>query len=151
MHLVLSIQKKHQIEKHNKGNTVLIFDEGPELDSLTERILDPPAASQGFYARTQVREPLDQIIDVPYSAKSHHIGLIQLADLFAFILRLYAAIMDGIEKERYTHEVEQLKEWIDLMRPVLLPDSSRWPQNSKDPCVKFLRAVAPPALLKVRR
>ena len=149
MHLILGIQKQYQREKQNKGKTLFIFDNASQGEELLRYVLNPPEATGGFYNRVKKQLPLDQVIDVPYFADSRHVGLIQVADLFAFLLRLYAELAEGIIDEKYDGELQQVREWIDSVSDVFLPNSARWPKGSKDPCVRFLRAIAPPPLLEV--
>ena len=149
MHLVLGIQKQYQREKQNKGKTLFIFDNACNGDELLRYVLDPPEATAGFYNRAKKQLPLDQVIDVPYFADSRHVGLIQVADLFAFLLRLYAELAEGVIDEKYDGELKQVSEWIDSVSDVFLPNSARWPKGSKDPCVRFLKAIAPPPLLEI--
>lgn len=148
MHLILSVQKTYQGEPKNKGHTLFVFDE-PRRRDLLEIVLRPPTATDGFYKRKKAQSALDQVIDVPYFADSRHIGLIQVADLFAYLIRLYAELVDGVIDEKFGGEQAQIGGWIERMKPVLLNDASRWPQRSQDPCTKFLRAVAPPSLLRI--
>ena len=150
MHLVLGIQKQHQRERKNKGHSVFVFDRATENENLLGLILKPPSATEGFYNRKKKRPPLDQVVDVPYFADSRHVGMIQVADLFAFLLCLHAGLSEGIVGEKYEDEGARVDEWIQRLSPVLLPDSIRWPQSSSDPCVKFFRSAAPAALLKLR-
>ena len=149
MHLLLGIQKTCQIQKNNKGKTVFVFDEASGGKSLVQLVLHPPAATDGFYSRAKATMQLDQVVDVPYFADSRHVGLIQLADLLAYLLCLFAALAEGIVDEAYDGEREKLTGWISQMRPVLLRDSSRWPKSSRDPCTTFFRNVAPPSLLGI--
>ena len=149
MHVILGVQKQYQREKNNKGNTVFVFDEGPKADELTQLVLDPPPATGTFYKQGKSQEPLDQVVDVPYFADSRHVGLIQVADLFAFLVRLYAELKEGVTSEKFTGETERLAGWIKKMGPCLLKDSARWPSTAKDPCTRFLRSAAPPSLLKI--
>lgn len=149
MHLMLSVQKFHKNTKNNKGNTVFIFDNVQEGRELQRVILDPPPETDGFYGRTPREERLNQIVDVPYFADSQHAGLIQVSDLCAYIIRLYEELMERRMEEHFGGEKAQLREWMAMMRPILMPDSVRWPQYSKDPCVRFLRSIAPPSLLSV--
>lgn len=148
MHVILSIQKKYQKEPKNKGHTLFIFDK-PERKELMNLVSNPPNATDGFYGRDATSPVLDQMIDMPYFADSQHIGLIQVADLFAYLIRLYAELTDQVVSEAFTGEQAQIAGWIGLMKPVLLADSVRWPQRTKDPCTRFLRCVAPHSLLKV--
>ena len=149
MHLILEVQKWSQKEKNNKGNTVFVFDNAQEKDELLKLTHEPPGATGGFYNLKKKQRPLDQLIDVPYFVDSRHVGLIQVADLFAFLLRLYADLADGLMEEKFEGELKRVNSWIAGMRPVLLPDSVRWPKSSKDPCARFFQSIAPPSLLEV--
>ena len=149
MHLVLGIQKTYQGQKSNKGNTVFVFDDAKSKEVFSELVLDPPPSTDGFYKRNRKQERLDQVIDVPYFVDSKDVSLIQLADLFAFLIRLYAELKDGVIEEKFSGETSRLEGWMSDMRPFLLKDSARWPASSRDPCTKFLREVAPPSLLKM--
>ena len=149
MHLVLGIQKQYQRERSNKGNTIFVFDDIRSKDELTDLILEPPAETAEFYKRGKKQEPLDQVIDVPYFADSKHVGLIQLADLFAFLICLYAELEEGVKKEKFEGESARLTGWLADMRPFLLKDAARWPATAKDPCTRFFRAAAPPSLLRI--
>jgi len=149
LHLVLTIQKRHQREQRNKGKTVFVFDHAREAEEFLGLLMQPPAATDGFYERGKKQRPLDQVIDVPYFADSKHVGLLQVADLFAYLLRLYAELADGFVREKFAGETKRLEQWISDLAKVLLPDASRWPKNSKDPCVQFYRELAPSSLLRV--
>lgn len=148
MHLMLSIQKHHQTAKANKGKTVFVFDNASGQEELLALSLAPPAVTDGFYRRKKKQRALDQVIDVPYFADSQHVGLIQVADLFAFFLRLYAELTDDLTPEKFDGEFARLRGWINQIRPLILPDASRWPKTARDPCATFFRAAAPPALLE---
>lgn len=148
-HLLLSIQKRYQGEQKNKGNTLFIFDDVSERGGLLDLVDSPPPVTHGFYGLKKKQRPLDQVIDVPYFADSRHVGLIQVADLFAYILHLYAEISEGFSNEKFDGEFARLEQWIDQMKPVLMQDSVRWAQGSKDPCTLFFRSIAPPSLLRV--
>ena len=147
--LILSVQKRYQHESQNKGKTLFIFDEVTEREELLDLVDKPPVITNGFYNLGKKQRPLDQVIDVPYFADSRHVGLIQVADLFAYILHLYAELSEGIATEKSPGEFKRLEEWVDQMKPVLLPDAMRWPQGSRDSCTQFFRSVGPASLLKV--
>ncbi|MFV2058173.1 MAG: DUF3800 domain-containing protein, partial [Thiohalomonadales bacterium] len=89
-HITLSIQKKYQNEKRNKGNTVLVFDnEEREQTRFTDLLLNCPDWADSYYGRGKKQEKLDQIIDVPHFVDSQEVGLIQLADFLCFFMRKY--------------------------------------------------------------
>lgn len=149
LHLVLTLQKSHQREKQNKGKTVFVFDDARSVEELRTVLAQPPADLDGFYARDRKQRPLDQLIDTPYTADSKLVGLLQVADLFAYLLRLYGELVDGLVTEKFAGETRELEQWVGEMRGILLEDAARWPSNSKDPCVQLYRELAPPSLLKV--
>lgn len=151
IHLILQIQKEYQKERQNKGNTVFVFDHVSEREELLGIIQNPPCATEEFYRKAKKDPPLDQLIDVPYFADSRHAILIQVADLFAYILHLHAEISEGIMPQKFDGELDRLEMWIKGMGPLLLPDSTRWPKSTKDPFTLFLRSIAPDSLLSVRR
>ena len=89
--MALQLQKANQTSGNNKGHTFLIFDDNKvKADTLSDLLWKPPAWTDDYYGRKKRQDPLDQIIDTTFSIKSHHAGLVQVADLFAFIFRRYA-------------------------------------------------------------
>lgn len=147
LHLLLGVQKNYQGEKQNKGKTVFVFDNVQERDEFLGLTLSPPTATGAFYGQAKKQTSLDQVIDVPYFADSRHVGLLQVADLFAFLIRLYAELAEGVTAEKFEGELTRLEGWMGLLRGRLLRDSSRWPKTSKDSCTSFFRSAAPPPLL----
>lgn len=128
---------------------MFVFDNAQGKDELLKLVQGPPVATGGFYSQKKKHRPLDQVIGVPYFADSRHVGLIQVADLFALILRLYADLIDSLADEEFSGELQRIRDCIDIIRPVLLSDASRWPKTSKEPFTEFLRTVAPDSLLSV--
>ena len=151
LHLILGVQKQYQREKQNKGNTVFVFDNACEHLEILNLVLNPPDVTGPFYNQTNKQTALDQVIDVPYFADSRHVGLIQVADLFAYLIRLYAELSDGVMDEKFSGELEQLGTWIHSFKTVLLPDAARWPKRPTDLYTGFLKSVAPPSLLEVAK
>ena len=139
MHLILGLQRQHQKVKKNKGHTLFVFDQVREGKELLRLVRDFPDALGEYYNQKSGSMPLDQVIDVPYFADSKDVELIQVADLIAFILRLYSELREGLTEEKFDGELERLREWIGLMKPVLLPDSSRWKRSPRGKCESFLR------------
>ena len=148
-HLILGVQKKQQEIKNNKGKTIFVFDDAKGKDKLLDFVLDPPKVTEKFYNKELNKPPLDQIVDVPFFVDSLHVWGIHLADLFAYIICRFAVISEGIIKEKYEDELNQLNSWMDNMSGIFLPDSMRWVQKSDDAFTKFLRSVAPESLLRV--
>lgn len=114
--LVSKIQREHQREEKNKGHTVFIFDrEVKEEGRLTDFLYDPPDWSDKLYEREKKSPPFDQIVDVPYFADSKPVLLIQVADLFAYLVRRKIEIEREYDKERYEGELDKLRGWCDRL------------------------------------
>ncbi len=105
VHVALQIQKHHQGSQSNKGQTFLFFDENKaKADFLAELVFAPPAWTDAYYERDRKRAQFDQLIDSAFAVKSHHAGLVQIADLFALILRRYAELHDFESPELWPGE-----------------------------------------------
>ncbi len=116
LHVALQIQKANQTSGKHKGHTFLIFDDNKvKADKLSDLLWKPPAWTDDYYGRTGKQAPLDQIIDTTFSIKSYHAGLVQVADLFAFIFRRYAEIEDYGVKEEWTGEKELIDEYVESL------------------------------------
>lgn len=147
-HIALQVQKAHQRTKKKKGATFLIFDENKvKGDALAELLFDPPAWSDDYYSRGKSQQALDQITDTAFYARSHHIGLVQVADVFAFVLRRYAEIVDYGEAEGYKGELDRLTGWINLLKARFLDRSHRWPARPKSELARAYVSLCPPSLL----
>lgn len=119
--LVSKIQREHQREEKHKGHTVFVFDkEDHEEGRLTDFLYDPPAWSDSLYERNKKSAAFDQIVDVPYFADSKPVLLIQVADLFAYLIRRKVEIERGFGKERYEGEMEKLRGWCDRLDEICL-------------------------------
>ena len=162
LHLMLGIQKLHQGEKKNKGNTVMVLDRGSDEEDVADLSLMPPHWTDTFYGykpilgkgRRQKQNPeprLNQIIDVPYFADSKKVGLLQIADLFAYLLRHHAELQAGLAAEQYSCEKEKVQGWVEQIVSQSVADSCRWPQTGPCECAKWYRAIAPKPLLRIRK
>lgn len=148
-HLLLGIEKRHQPLEKNKGHTVFIFDrEVMEERGLVDLVRDPPAWSDTFYS-ANAGSRLDQIVDVPYFADSRDVGLLQVADLFAYLLRQYAELRAGYSEPTYEDESAKLSDWAKQIVSIALPRSTRWPRKSVCPCAAFFNAIAPEPLAEL--
>jgi hypothetical protein len=111
-HLILAMQLHCQKAKHNKGNTVFLFDKKNEEEkNFPELILNPPEWSHEYYKKPKSKPPLDQVVDVPLFVDSRHVGLIQVADIAAFFLRRYAEICEGMPLD-YPDEKDRVTQWM---------------------------------------
>ena len=147
LHVALQIQKANQKTGNNKGHTFLILDDNKlKADRLSDLLWNPPGWTDDYYGRKKKQDPLDQIIDTTFSIKSHHAGLVQVADLFAFILRRYAEIEDYGAEEEWPGEKALLDEYVGSLAGRLLPKSTRWPARTGSIAAKWFNDVAPPSL-----
>jgi hypothetical protein len=120
LHLFLSIQKVHQREERTKGHTVIVFDHGGSGEQAADIVLSPPLWTDSFYDyQRSVRKrkidvpnpepPLSVLVDVPYFADSRHVGMLQVADLFAYLVRHYAELRGGHTTEEYDGELDKVR------------------------------------------
>ena len=150
VHIALQVQKAHQGIKRKKGATFLVFDEhrvGGE--ALAELLFDPPGWSDDYYDRGSKQLALDQITDTAFYARSHHVGLVQAADVFAFIFRRYSEIRDYGHAEGYGGEQQRLTSWIEILSGRLLKPSHRWPKRTTSEVAQAIRKLAPPSLVEL--
>lgn len=152
LHIALQIQKYSQGLKRNKGHTILIFDENKaKADSFAELLWDPPAWTDDFYERKERQERFDQLIDSAFTVKSHHAGLVQIADLYALIFRRYAEIAEYGSKEEWSGESRFIDYCVKDLSSRLIPRSIRWPSRTKSKCAKWFNSLAPESLVKLGR
>jgi hypothetical protein len=144
LHISLQLQKQFQCTRGNKGQTFLFFDENKKMaDVLAELLFKPPDWTDQYYGRCNHQEQLDQIIDSAFTVKSHHAGLVQVADLYAFIFRRYAEFHDYESTEMWNGEKALIDGYISTITPRLLPISTRWSKRSSNPFEKWLSVVVP--------
>jgi hypothetical protein len=114
--LVAKIQREHQKEAKNKGHTAFIFDrEVKEEGRLADLFYNPPGWTDTLYERKPKSPLFNQIIDVPYFADSKSVLLIQVADLFSYLIRRKIEIERGFEAERFPGELQKLIAWCDRL------------------------------------
>ncbi|TFH42189.1 MAG: DUF3800 domain-containing protein [Lysobacterales bacterium] len=148
LHLALQIQKHHQSKGNNKGQTFLFVDENKKsADQLAELLFAPPEWSDAYYDRDKKQARLDQVIDSAFAVKSHHAGLVQVADLYALILRRYVELHDYGSAEIWDGEKLEIDEYAKILASRLLPKSARWPTRPKSSCGHWYNQIAPASLL----
>ena len=147
LRVALQIQKANHKTGNNKGHTFLIFDDNKvKADALSDLLWKPPAWTDDYYDRKKGQDPLDQIIDTTFSIKSHHAGSVQVADLFAFILRRYAEIEDCGAEEEWPGEKALIDDYVGSLAARLLPKSTRWLTRNGSSAAKWFNDIAPPSL-----
>ena len=144
MHCTLQVQKRHQREDKTKGHSMLIFDrEVSEETDLSMLIFNPPLWIDTFYNRNKKQTALDQIVDVPFFADSKHILLSQIADLFAYILRTWAEIEDGLLEEKYKGEGSRMKNWSKRIAGIAHARANRYPTKGRCEAAQLYWNLAP--------
>lgn len=152
MHLLLSIQKTYQSSKKKKGNTVFIFDnEEREKMRFTDLIFNPPEWTDSYYNKENKQSRLDQIVDVPYFGDSKEVGLIQVADLVAYLLRCYAEISEGYSKPKYTDELKKLTKWMGVIKDRCINGSAIYPAINRCDCTDLFYSHAPKSIRTLHR
>jgi hypothetical protein len=148
LHIALQVQRVHQGLSKNKGATFLVFDENqPHADRLAELLFDPPSWTDEYYDREKTQPRLDQAIDTAFYARSHHVGLVQVADLVAFVLRRYVELNDYGSRARYDGELDRISGWVDLLSPLFVGREHRWRRRGGGDVAAWYTAAAPPSLL----
>ena len=92
---------------------------------------------------------LDQIVDTTFSIKSHHAGLVQVADLFAFIFRRYAEMKDFGRSEEWAGEQALIEEYVTVLANRLLPRSCRWPAKQNGASSRWFNSIATTSLMSL--
>jgi hypothetical protein len=152
LHIALQIQKANQGRAKNKGNTILIFDDNKgKADTLSERLWQPPEWTDDYYDKPTKRSRLDQIVDTTFTIKSHHAGLVQVADLFAFILRRYSEMKDFGKAEEWPGEQELIDSYATALTTRLLPLGCRWAAKPTGTSAKWLNGIAPTSLMSLEK
>lgn len=148
LHIALQVQKAHQTEPGSKGATFLIFDDNKLMaDRLSELLWQPPPWTDSFYDRGKKQSRFDQIVDTTFHIKSHHAGLVQVADLFAFIFRRYSELADFNFPEEWKGERALIEHYVGMLSSRLFARRLRWPPRAGGECAAWYNSVAPGSLL----
>lgn len=150
LHTALQIQRANQRIPKGKGVAFLVFDEQKQkADALAELLFEPPAWTDEYYGRGRKQEQLDQVLDTAFYAKSHHAGLVQVADLFAFIFRRHVELSDFEASEEFEGEAARITDWVNCLGERLIPIPHRWPKKPKSDAAKWYVDIAPRSLLNL--
>lgn len=151
LHVALQVQRLEQVKKGSKGMTVLVFDDNKVgVPRLAELVYEPPSWTDSYYDRKPKSPALDRIIDTPFAVKSHHVGLIQVADVFAHIFRRYSELADFGCQPKYADEAKHYQEWVSRLAPRLINRAHRWPTRTQSPCTEWYANLAPNALKQLK-
>jgi hypothetical protein len=147
-HVVLQVQRLQQAKDKKKGRTVVVVDDNKRgLALLSDFVYSPPIWTDDYYGRTAKQGALDMIVDTPFAVRSHHVGLVQVADLLAGVLRRYVELADHGWPEHYEGEREHYEAWVAALQPSMIGKEHRWAKNNKSPCSQWYRDLAPPSLV----
>ena len=147
LHIGLQIQISGGRKERHKGATALVFDQQQmNQHAITELLLDPPEFIDAYYGRGKKDPPFDQVIDTPFFVESHHVPAVQIADLFASILRHYIEIDGGHREERYEDESEVLGGWWKTLSDRFLDKSARLPTKPRSELALAYRDITPTCL-----
>lgn len=150
LHQILMIQKQHQNVGGSKGHVVFIFDEEvKEKNRIIDLVSSPPAWTDTYYGRRTKDESLSQVIDVPYFGDSEKVGLLQVADLIAYVIRRYVEIKENKVSPRYHDELERIDDWMKLISELSLPSQSRYMKTQRCECADLFYMYAPNSLVKL--
>jgi len=148
LHGALSLQRCHQRETKPKGHTVLIYDEQVmEKERHTELLLAPPEWTDSYYSRGKSDPPLEQLIDVPHFVDSKKVELVQVADLYAFILRRYFELVEGFDTPNYRDEMTKIRGWAESIFTQTISNGHIYPKKSASEAAKVFQSVAPASCL----
>ena len=148
LHIVLSLQKRYQREKRNKGNMILVFDnEEREKVRFTDLILNCPDWTDTYYARSKKQEKLDQVVDVPHFVDSRDVGLIQAADFLCFFLRKHIELQHGFCEPAYEDEKDKIAGWVDVALKQSIPKSNIFLSKGRCDAAELFYRFAPEAIL----
>lgn len=147
LHTALQVQRAHQSLEKQKSLTFLVFDEHKaKVDGAAELLYDPPDWTDSYYGRKKREPALACVLDSAFYAKSHHVGLVQVADLFAYLFRRYSELHDHAYEEGYEGETAEIDGWVGLIAPRLLARANRWPAHPKGEAATLYVTVAPESL-----
>lgn len=148
LHGVLALQRCHQAEKKPKGHTVLIYDEQVmEKEKHTEIILAPPEWTDNYYSRGKGDPPLEQLIDVPHFVDSKKVELVQVADLYAYILRRHFELVEEYDTPKYADEMAKIGGWAGSIFSQTISNGHIYPKRGASEAAKVFQSVAPTSCL----
>jgi uncharacterized protein DUF3800 len=140
LHIALVVQSSNRNKNQNKGKTLLIFDEQSRFeDSLAELIYEPPEFVDEFVKFDMKKEEtrLNQIIDTAFFVKSHHSTMAQVADVIAYLFRLFLGLNYYGKEEAYDGEKNRINKWIKMIEENLI---KKYPKR-KSPFIDFLNST----------
>src|SRR6266540_2213232 len=91
-------------------HTFLFYDDNKQkVANLCDLLFSPPNCLGIYYGRGKRQEAFAQIIDTAFAIKSHHSGIVQIADIYAFIIRRYFEINEGGKTQQWDGKFDLIK------------------------------------------
>jgi hypothetical protein len=151
VHVLLQLQRYGKRKPAGKGRTVVVIDNNPAgVAALSQLVVSPPLWTDAYYGRARKEPALSMIIDTPFAVESHHVLMIQVADVIAGILRRSAELETYASPEKYAGERVQHAQWTALLSQSLLGNEHRWGKGNKSECAEWYRSLAPESLLALK-
>lgn len=147
LHLLLSLQKCYQKSPGVKGHTLCIFDnEVSELNRITNLSINPPDWTDSYYSKNKKADKLSHIIDIPYFGDSEKINLLQIADLLAYLIRLYIELKEGKIIPKYEDQIKDLTMYMELICKLSIPSSTTYPKTKRCECSNLFYRYVPQSI-----
>lgn len=148
LHNALALQRCHQRDTNPKGHTVVIYDQQVmEKEKYTALLLEPPEWTDSYYYRSKKSPPLDQLIDVPHFVDSKQVELVQVADLYAFILRRHIELAEEYDAPKYSDEALKIGGWAESIFSQTISNGHIYPKQVPSEAAKVFQHVAPTSCL----
>ncbi len=139
----------------NKGKTILIFDDNKkETASLSDFLFQPNDWIREYYNPSKKEATLDNIIDTAFSIASHHSGLVQVADCYAYIIRRCIEMRSLNESPLWNcpkgGEYAYISNCMQHLSKKLIVNKTRRNVKSKSntPCLSYYNQIAPDNLVQ---
>ncbi|MDP2897075.1 MAG: DUF3800 domain-containing protein [bacterium] len=143
-HVALAMQKNFQGRGKKKGNTIFVFDEEVKEETRFQKLLlKPPVWSDSYYGKQKNQERLSQLVDAPYFADSHNVGLLQVADFLAYFVRRYIEISENAPPEKYKGEAEKVCAWFKKIKARTISYQSMYPKRQRCQTAELFWSLAP--------
>lgn len=148
LNLALQVQIKNQGLAKNKGQTFLLYDDNKQkVSNFCDVLHAPSKAVTDYYGKPAKASAFDQVIDTAFAIKSHHSGIVQVADIYAFVFRRYFELAEGGQTQAWDEESSLIKECIKALSKRLYANTSGLNNTNKTPLANWYRAIAPDTYL----
>ena len=95
---------EHFCEKHDNKKAILVFDEVPGKDIIIAKFIT------NFLFKSRIGKKFNRILEMPFFVSSEVTPAIQIADIFAGIIRHYYE--NGLDKKLFNEVTNPFETWI---------------------------------------